>query len=98
MKEIFAENGTLSAHVDIFEPRKGQLAMAEAVADVLYAEPMTVDEDRNGQILVVEAETGIGKTLAYLIPAILSEKRVVVSTATLNLQDQIIKKGSSACQ
>ena len=95
LKEIFAENGMLSAHVDTFEPRKGQMAMAEAVADVLYAEPMEPmagDEGLNGQVLVVEAETGIGKTLAYLIPAILSEKRVVVSTATLNLQDQIIKK------
>ncbi len=92
MKEIFAENGTLSAHIKKFEPRKGQTAMAEAVTKVLAAETVSSAERRSGQILVVEAETGIGKTLAYLIPAILSGKRIVVSTATLNLQDQIIKK------
>ena len=92
MKEIFAENGRLSAHIDRFEPRKGQIAMAEAVSEALGTESSSGDGERSGQILVVEAETGIGKTLAYLIPAILSGKRVVVSTATLNLQDQIIKK------
>ncbi len=48
--------------------------------------------EKQTRILVVEAETGIGKTLAYLIPAVLSGKRVVISTATLNLQDQIINK------
>jgi len=92
LKEIFAENGTLSAYINKFEPRQGQIAMAEAVAETLDAETICSDEGRSGQILVVEAETGIGKTLAYLIPAILSGRRVVVSTATLNLQDQIIKK------
>ena len=49
-------------------------------------------EENKARILVVEAETGIGKTLAYLIPAALSGKRVVIATATLNLQDQIIDK------
>ena len=44
------------------------------------------------KVLMVEAETGIGKSLAYLVPAILSGKRVVVSTATINLQDQLIEK------
>jgi len=82
----------LSAHIDIFEPREGQMAMAEAVAGVLAVERARNNKERSGRILVVEAETGIGKTLAYLIPAILSDKRVVISTATLNLQDQIIKK------
>jgi ATP-dependent DNA helicase DinG len=92
LKEIFAENGMLSAYVKKFEPRKGQMAMAEAVTEALNAEKISSDEECSGQVLVVEAETGIGKTLAYLVPAILSGKRVVVSTATLNLQDQIIKK------
>jgi ATP-dependent DNA helicase DinG len=92
LKDIFAEKGKLSAHIHSFEPRKGQMAMAEAVAEALDAESLISDEGRSGRILVVEAETGIGKTLAYLIPAVLSGKRIVVSTATLNLQDQIIKK------
>jgi len=44
------------------------------------------------QMLAVEAETGIGKTLAYLVPAVLSGQKVVVSTGTLNLQEQILNK------
>ena len=92
MKEIFGENGALSAHVNKFEPRDGQGEMAEAVAGLLGVTSTDCDEEHNGRILVVEAETGIGKTLAYLIPCILSGKRIVISTATLNLQDQILKK------
>ncbi len=92
MKEIFADNGALSAHLNKFEPREGQKEMAEAVAGVLAAGSTGSDEEQGGAILVVEAETGIGKTLAYLIPAILTGKRIVISTATLNLQDQILKK------
>lgn len=64
------------------EARPGQKAMAEAVARVL-------DGDRH---LVVQAGTGTGKSLAYLIPAILSGKTVVVATATKALQDQLAKK------
>src|SRR4051812_41524994 len=56
--------------------------MAEAVADTL----------QNGGVLLVEAGTGTGKTLAYLVPAILSGKRVLLSTGTKNLQEQIYFK------
>jgi len=90
VKEIFAEGGKLASRLKGFEPRAGQLQMAEAVADILQ----TGDERTDGRaaLLLVEAETGIGKTLAYLVPALLSGQRIVVSTATINLQDQILKK------
>ena len=64
------------------EARDGQLAMARAVADTIARE----------KVLLCEAGTGTGKTLAYLVPAILSGRRVVVSTATKALQEQIYAK------
>ena len=78
----FAPGGALAQAVDGYEPREGQRAMAEAVAAVLDS----------GGTLLVEAGTGTGKTLAYLIPAILSRTRVLVSTGTKNLQEQIFFK------
>lgn len=90
---IFGEDGLLARRFAAFERREGQEKMAAAVAAVFAAEPR---EDEAGKlqarVLVVEAETGIGKTLAYLIPAVLSGRRVVLSTATLTLQDQIKNK------
>src|SRR5687768_18437189 len=65
-----------------FEPREGQRRMAGAVATVID----------DGGTLLAEAGTGTGKTLAYLIPAILSRQRVLVSTGTKNLQEQIFFK------
>jgi len=65
-----------------FEPRDGQRSMAAAVASVIEA----------GGTLLAEAGTGTGKTLAYLIPAILSGQRALVSTGTKNLQEQIFFK------
>ena len=64
------------------EDRPGQLAMAEAVG-------RAIDEQRH---LVVRAGTGTGKSLAYLVPAVLSGRRVVVATATKALQDQLATK------
>ena len=93
LAEIFGPKGRLSSCLKNFESRDGQSSMAEAVARVLLG--TSEDEkycENEARVLVVEAETGIGKTLAYLIPAVLSGKRVVISTATLNLQDQIINK------
>lgn len=75
----FGSNGPLVSSVDQYRPRPGQLQMAQAVAEVLDA----------GGMLVVEAGTGVGKTFAYLVPALLSGKRVLVSTATKALQDQL---------
>ena len=79
---IFADGGPLARAVDGYEAREGQRAMAAAVAD-------TID---HGGTLLAEAGTGTGKTLAYLIPAILSRQRVLVSTGTKNLQEQIFFK------
>ena len=79
---VFAEGGALARAVDGYEPRDGQRRMAEAVASVV----------QDGGTLLAEAGTGTGKTLAYLIPAILSRQRVLVSTGTKNLQEQIFFK------
>jgi ATP-dependent DNA helicase DinG len=79
-QEIFKPGGLLSKKLKSYEARDEQLEMASAVAQIL-----------EGGKLVVEAETGIGKTLAYLIPAVLSRQKIVISTNTLNLQEQILK-------
>jgi len=79
---VFADDGPLARAVPEFEPRPGQRDMAAAVARVLA----------RGGILLAEAGTGTGKTLAYLAPAILSGHRVLVSTGTKNLQEQIFYK------
>jgi ATP-dependent DNA helicase DinG len=81
-RHFFARRGLLADWHPNYEYRPGQLEMAEAVEKALA-------EDRH---LMVEAGTGTGKTLAYLIPAILSGKRVVVSTGTKNLQEQLYFK------
>jgi ATP-dependent DNA helicase DinG len=82
VQEAFSETGALARAVEGYEPREGQRAMATAVASIIAS----------GGTLLVEAGTGTGKTLAYLIPAILSRKRVLVSTGTKNLQEQIYFK------
>ena len=79
---VFEDAGPLARRVDGYESREGQRAMAAAVADVI----------EHGGTLIAEAGTGTGKTLAYLVPAILSGKRVLVSTGTKNLQEQIFFK------
>jgi len=78
----FATSGTLARVLDGYEPRETQRLMAAEVADVIA----------NGGVLLAEAGTGTGKTLAYLVPAILSGERVLVSTGTKNLQEQIFFK------
>ncbi len=79
VREAFAPEGALSRAADRFRPREGQTDMALAVARV-------IDE---GGVLVVEAGTGVGKTFAYLVPALLAGERVLLSTATKALQDQL---------
>ncbi len=92
MTDYFSPDGPLARCLEKFEPRVGQKGMAEAVARIISGDSQPTTDEFAARVLVVEAETGIGKTLAYLIPAILSGQRLVVSTATLNLQDQIMKK------
>jgi ATP-dependent DNA helicase DinG len=79
VQEAFAPLGVLARSTDHFQPRQGQTDMALAVADVVAL----------GGSLVVEAGTGVGKTFAYLVPALLSGERVLLSTATKALQDQL---------
>jgi len=81
VREFFEPGGVLSRFHPTYEPRGGQQRMAAAVAETLL----------EGGRLLVEAGTGTGKTLAYLAPAILSGRGVVVSTATRNLQDQVFR-------
>lgn len=79
---VFADGGALAqAHGDYF-PRQAQLQMAHAVAHAIKA----------SQALVVEAGTGIGKTYAYLVPALCSGKTTIISTATKALQDQLCER------
>ena len=85
MKEIFAEGGKLSTGLETFEARDGQQQMAEAVAETL-AEG-SERNDGHASVLLVEAETGIGKTLAYRVPALLLGQRVVLSL--LKVQPQV---------
>jgi ATP-dependent DNA helicase DinG len=79
VQRFFRPGGLLAARHPAFEVRKGQLDMAMAVEEAL-------SENRK---LIVEAGTGTGKTLAYLVPALLSERRVVISTGTKALQEQL---------
>jgi ATP-dependent DNA helicase DinG len=78
----FASGGALAGALADFEPRAGQVEMAAAVARAL----------EKGGVLLAEAGTGTGKTLAYLVPAIYSRRRVLISTGTKNLQEQIVFK------
>ena len=80
--EFFAPGGLLSRTHPAYEFRRGQLQMAQAVEQAL-------EEKRH---LIVEAGTGTGKTLAYLVPVIRSGKRVIISTGTKNLQEQLFHK------
>jgi ATP-dependent DNA helicase DinG len=82
VQEAFLEDGILSQATQQFQPRTGQTDMALAVADVIS----------EGGSLVVEAGTGVGKTFAYLVPALLSGERVLLSTATKALQDQLFAR------
>jgi ATP-dependent DNA helicase DinG len=80
--QFFAPGGVLAKTHPAYEFRRGQLQMAQAVEGAL-------EEKRH---LIVEAGTGTGKTLAYLLPVIRSGKRVIISTGTKNLQEQLFFK------
>ena len=79
VEEAFAPGGALSRAAEYFVPRSGQTEMAVAVAQAI----------EGAYPLVVEASTGVGKTFSYLVPALLSGERVLLSTATKALQDQL---------
>jgi ATP-dependent DNA helicase DinG len=80
--ELLGTNGPLAKHISGFASRSQQQAMAESVAEVL----------ENDGLLIAEAGTGTGKTFAYLVPALLCGKKVMISTGTKNLQDQLFHR------
>ncbi len=82
IKKAFAADGLLAETLEEFHYRPQQQQLAHALAE--HSTP--------GKVLVAEAGTGIGKTFAYLLPALLSGKKVAISTGTKNLQDQLFFK------
>lgn len=86
VEKVFGPDGLVAEHHENYEHREGQIKMAEAIARAFA--------DRKH--LVVEAGTGTGKTLAYLVPAITeslrTNKRILISTGTKNLQEQLMEK------
>ena len=82
LSHIFSLNGQLSQNIKDFSPRTEQLSMAQAVGDTIY----------NKSSLVIEAGTGTGKTLAYLAPVLLFNKKTIISTGSKNLQDQLFNR------
>lgn len=82
LESFFASDGPLAKVIPGYLPRAAQVEMAEAVQ-------AAIDGERHS---IAEAGTGTGKTFAYLVPAILSGKKILVSTGTKNLQDQLFNK------
>ena len=82
VERFFSAKSPLASEVASFRPRAQQREMAMAVAEAI----------RDNAILVAEAGTGTGKTFAYLVPALLAGGKVVISTGTKNLQDQLFQK------
>ena len=80
--ELLGPDGPLARHIEGFAPRQQQQAMAESVAEAIA----------EYEILITEAGTGTGKTYAYLVPALLSGKKIIVSTGTKTLQDQLFHR------
>jgi len=82
IRNVFEENGILAKHIVGYSARSQQLEMALAISDAI---------DHNTQ-LIAEAGTGTGKTFAYLVPALLTGGKVIISTGTKNLQDQLFSR------
>ncbi|MBP6422792.1 MAG: ATP-dependent DNA helicase, partial [Propionivibrio sp.] len=82
IQEVFSANGPLAAGIPGYRPREQQIEMAEHIASAMA----------ENRVLVAEAGTGTGKTFAYLVPALLSGGKVIVSTGTKNLQDQLFSR------
>jgi ATP-dependent DNA helicase DinG len=82
LSEVFSPDGPLAAGIPGYRQRAQQLEMAERIAAAMAA----------NRVLVAEAGTGTGKTFAYLVPALLSGGKIIVSTGTKNLQDQLFSR------
>ncbi len=79
---VLGEQGIIAEHIPGFRPRQAQIEMARQIAEAI----------EQGESRIIEASTGIGKSFAYLVPAFLSEGKVVISTGTKTLQDQLFNK------
>lgn len=77
--DLLGQQGIFANTLDGFTAREGQQALSSAIEEVI----------NKNQVLIAEAGTGIGKTFAYLVPAIISNKKVIISTGTRHLQDQL---------
>jgi ATP-dependent DNA helicase DinG len=82
LEPFFSSGGALAKVIPGYQPRIAQIEMAAAIAQAIEEQ----------QHLIAEAGTGTGKTFAYLVPAILSGKKIIISTGTKNLQDQLVNK------
>ena len=82
LQSIFASDGLLSKQIPGYRVRAQQLEMAQAIAETMA----------NNSVLVAEAGTGTGKTFAYLVPALLAGGKVIISTGTKTLQDQLFNR------
>ncbi|NOT65405.1 MAG: ATP-dependent DNA helicase [Methylotenera sp.] len=82
LTQVFEKDGVLASHIEGYSERTQQLEMALAISDAI----------ENNTQLVAEAGTGTGKTFAYLVPALLTGGKVIISTGTKNLQDQLFSR------
>ena len=82
ISSLFAPEGALAKHIPNFRSRPQQVQMAEAIAEAI----------EGNSLLIAEAGTGTGKTFAYLVPALIGGGKVVLSTGTKNLQDQLFQR------
>ena len=82
VESVLGEDGVIGELIQNFNPRASQIGMARLIEEAIAL----------GESRIIEASTGIGKTFAYLVPAFLSDARVVISTGTRNLQDQLFHK------
>lgn len=82
MIDDFNEGGILARNINMFTPREAQRLMANKISNAIS----------ESEHLIIEAGTGTGKTFAYLVPALRSKKKVIISTGSKNLQDQLFKK------
>ena len=82
IENVFSPEGSLAAVVPEFRARTGQVEMALAIRKTI----------QNQKVIVAEAGTGTGKTFAYLVPALLSGGKVIISTGTKTLQDQLFDR------
>ena len=82
VNRVLGKDGVIGQYIDGFESRESQLGMAQLIDEAIAL----------GESRVIEASTCIGKSFAYLVPAFLNASKVIISTGTRNLQDQLYQK------